>query len=498
MSAGRSCRLRGFAAVGLLSALAAGLGISPALAPALAAGVSDRAAAASSRAAAAAASPRAARSSTPTARSSARATRSAARAARSRSRRATATIAVGRLPDSVAVDERNGTVWVANSLDSTVSEISEASLTVIATVKVAASPVGVAADSRTGAIWVTCLGPFGKPSDDNVVTEISDSTRKVLATIKVGRAPFGIAADSRTGLVWVANTNSSSLSEISENRATVVATVRMSKRDAPDGLAVDQRTGTVWVASLGGRVEEVAEATRSVGAAIRVRPSAPRTSPGAIAVDSVTGTAWITSDVYNGGSLYSNSASGVSLATRAITATVRVPRSGLFADVADAIAADPATGTIWVAENGFNSVTLISEGNLSVARNLPTGNAPVAIAVDSRTSTVWVVNNLDNTVSEYSYSHPRITSPSLISLRAGARARFAVHTRGFPVCVMTATGELPPGLHARLGRGAIFLAGRPSPTARGRTYRILVSADNGIGGAAGAGGATQQLVIKVR
>ena len=467
-------RFRGYAVAGLLSAMAAGLGISPALTPALAAGTSARSLAASPRA-----------------------VRSSPRAARVRSRPTTATIAVGRLPDSVAVDERNGTVWVANSLDSTVSEISEASLTVIATVKVAASPVGITADPRTGTIWVTCLGPFGKPAADNIVTEISDSTGKVRATVKVGRAPFGIAADSRTGMVWVANTNSSTLSEISEKRAGVVATIRMSKRDAPDGLAVDQRTGTVWVASLGGRVEEVTEAARSISAPMSVGPSAPRTWPSAIAVDPATGAAWLTSDVYSGGSLYSNFVSGVDLVRRAIDATVRVPRSGLFANVADAIAADPATGTIWVAENGANSVTLISEGKLSVARNLPTGNAPVAIAVDSRTSTAWVVNNLDNTVSEYSYSRPRITVPSLISLRAGVRARFAVHARGFPVCVMTASGDLPPGLHVRLGRGAIFLTGRPSPVARGHTYRVLVSADNGIGTAAGTDAVTRQLVIRV-
>ena len=206
----------------------------------------------------------------------------------------------------------------------------------------------------------------------------------------------------------------------------------------------------------------------------------------------------MTSDVYAGGSLYANYASGIDLATRTVAAAVRVPTSGLFANIADAIAIDPATRTVWVAENGANSVTLISEGKFSVARNLPTGSAPVAIAVDSRTRSAWVVSNLDNTVTEYSYSRPRITSPSQVSLTAGARTRFVVHARGFPVCVMTARGDLPPGLHLRLGRGAIFLTGTPSSTARGRTYRLLISADNGIGTAAGTDGATSQLTIRVR
>ena len=250
MSASRACRLRRHVMAVSLSVMAACLGASLVFRPALAAVATPQA------------------PSTPQAPPAPQAARSHAHAVRpdvgtARPRRASATIAVGRLPDSVAVDQRNGTVWVANSLDGTVSEISEASLAVMATIRVAASPVGISADPRTGTIWVTCLGPFGRPAADNVVTEISDDTGKVLATVKVGRAPFGVAADPGTGMVWVANTNSATLSEISEKDADVVATVRLSRRDAPDGVAVDSRTGTVWVASLGGRVEEVTGATRS-------------------------------------------------------------------------------------------------------------------------------------------------------------------------------------------------------------------------------------------
>ncbi len=192
----------------------------------------------------------------------------------------TAAIQVGRLPDAIAIDQRNGTVWVANSLDGTVSEISEARQAVIATIRVPASPVGVAADPKTGTVWVTSLGPFGNPAADNRVTEISDSTGKVLATFNVGRAPFGIAADSRTGTIWVANTNSYTVSEISEARQNVIATIGVPKDAAPDGIAVDQKTGVVWVSSLRGRVEEISEATRHVSVPIEVRHRTSRIAPG--------------------------------------------------------------------------------------------------------------------------------------------------------------------------------------------------------------------------
>jgi YVTN family beta-propeller protein len=61
----------------------------------------------------------------------------------------------------VAVDSTSGTVWVVNSLDGTVSEISEASRAVVATIRVGVSPVDVAVDPKTASVWVTCLGPCG-------------------------------------------------------------------------------------------------------------------------------------------------------------------------------------------------------------------------------------------------------------------------------------------------------------------------------------------------
>jgi YVTN family beta-propeller protein len=408
------------------------------------------------------------------------------------------TIDVGGLPTSIAVDQQTGTVWVVNSLDNTVSEISEARRAVVATIKVGASPVDIAADPRTRTIWVTCLGPFGRPAADNTVVEISEASRRVVARIKVGRAPFGIAADPRTGTVWVANTNSYTVSEISEARRAVVATIHTGAgaSGAPDGVAVDPSHGVVWVATLGVAVDEIRAATRSVIATIKVKPGATADSLNAVTVDPNTGTPWVASDFYNG-SNYVSYASRVGPASRRVIASVPVPRSGLFVNTADGIAADPATGTVWVAENGANMVTLVSEGRDAVARNLATGEEPVAVAVDSRTETVWVVNNYDDTVTEYSYSRPTFGTGAQISFRAGRKARFQVHTRGFPIAVMRVDGALPRGLRVRVGQGTVVLAGTPARSARGRTYRITISADNGVGTASGQYVVTRDLVVRV-
>jgi YVTN family beta-propeller protein len=405
----------------------------------------------------------------------------------------TATIPVGRLPTSVAVDPVRGTVWVVNSADNTVSEISVARRTVIATIGVGVSPVDVAVDQKTATVWVTCLGPYGDPAADNTVSEISEASGKVIATIKVGRAPFGIAADSHTGTVWVANSGSDTVSEILEAHRAVVATISTSQK-APVDLAADPATGVVWVAELGGQVEEINEARRAVTATVSVSPGAEPNTVNSISVDTGTGVAWVARDYYTGGS-YSGYASSIVPGGRLRTGYL-VTKPAWYTDIPAALTVDPATRTVWVAENGANTLTLVSEGS-GVARSLGTGDSPVAVAVDSADRTVWVVNNYDGTVTEYSYAAPQFTNGSQYRLTAGTSATIHVHTRGFPISVMSVSGPLPPGLKARLGAGTVVISGTPGPAARNHTYRVTVSADNGVSGSNGAVTVTQQLVITV-
>jgi DNA-binding beta-propeller fold protein YncE len=418
------------------------------------------------------------------------------------------TIAVGGLPTSVAVDQVSGMVWVVNSLDNTLSEISAQRRVVVAVIKVGVSPVDVAVDQKTGTVWVTCLGPFGRPAVGGLVDEISEANGKVLASFKVGTAPFGIAADPRTGTVWVADSDSGAVSEISEARQAVVATIRTGPGTEPASLAVDPASGVVWVADLGGLVEEISEASRTVTGGVKVRagadalagadarPGTDSRSLNAIAADPGTGAAWVASDSYAGGSFVSY-ASAVPQGARQVSGGVLVSKPAWYTNIADGIAVDPATSTVWVAENGGNTVTLISAGVRAVARNLITGPGPVAVAVDSRNGTAWVVDNTAGTVTEYSYASPRFTTSAQVNLAPGKRALVQVHTRGFPIAVMAVHGALPPGLRVRIGAGTVVISGKPAASALGRTFRVLVSADNGVGTADGQYVFTQQLVIQV-
>jgi DNA-binding beta-propeller fold protein YncE len=408
-----------------------------------------------------------------------------------------ATISVGRLPSSVAIDQRTGLVWVVNSLDNTVSELSEAKRVVVATLKVGVSPVDVAVDPKSGTVWVSCLGPYGQSSADNTVDEISEGSGKVVARIKVGSAPFGIAIDPRTGTVWVADTNAHAVSEISEATRRVIATIRTGPGSAPDSVTVNPVSGVVWVAKLGDTVAEIAASSGKVIATIKVRPAAEHNALNSIAVDSRTGIPWVASDFYTGSS-YTSYASALDPVEHRVAASVLVPKKGWYANTADGIAVDPATRTVWVAENGANTVTLLSEGQASVARNLPTGAEPVAVAVDSRAKTVWVVNNYADSVTEYAYSYPRFAARPPLVVRAGKRISVGVHATGFPIPEVTVTGGLPAGLRVRLVSGGLYLRGDLAAATSGHTYRVTISADNGIATVKGQYAVTEQLVIRVR
>jgi hypothetical protein len=110
---------------------------------------------------------------------------------------------------------------------------------------------------------------------------------------------------------------------------------------------------------------------------------------------------------------------------------------------------------------------------------------------------VWVVDNYDGTVTEYAYDRPTFTTGARISLAAGSRVRFQVHTRGFPISVMTVSGAVPPGIRVRVGHGTVVLTGIPARSARGQTYSLAISADNGVGTPTGQYVVSQDLVVRV-
>jgi YVTN family beta-propeller protein len=106
-------------------------------------------------------------------------------------RRRTTAIALPFGPDAVAVAE--GTVWVANQLDDSVTRVDARSGRVGPTIDVGHEPVALAASK--GLVWVA-------NRLDGTVSRINAKTNQVAATVAVGDAAEDVAVGA--GAVWVA------------------------------------------------------------------------------------------------------------------------------------------------------------------------------------------------------------------------------------------------------------------------------------------------------
>jgi YVTN family beta-propeller protein len=63
------------------------------------------------------------------------------------------------------------------------------------------------------------------------------------------------------------------------------------------------------------------------------------------------------------------------------------------------VAVDPGTHTVYVTNNGGNSVSVIDASTRTVTATVPAGKNPEGVAVDPGTHTVYVTNSEDGTVS---------------------------------------------------------------------------------------------------
>src|SRR5215467_1373793 len=160
-----------------------------------------------------------------------------------------ARVQTGRWPVGAATGE--GSVWIVNRDDNTLTRIDAESNRIIATILVGKKPIGV--DVGAGSIWVTNSG-------GGSVSRIDPQTNSVTATIHVGSEPFGISVNN--GLVWVINAGgaySGSLMCIDPNSNAVTKKIKVPWSNIV--LAIDN---SVWVATLQGGVIRVDAQSGSV------------------------------------------------------------------------------------------------------------------------------------------------------------------------------------------------------------------------------------------
>jgi len=279
-----------------------------------------------------------------------------------------------------------------------------ASIGVVSTVTVGNYPEDVAYDSGKGEGFVAA---------DGGLWVISDINNTVVATIPIGKGPFGVAYDSGKGEIFTANmghvgsafNNLYSVSVISDNTNSLVATINISGTDAPSYVAYDSGKGEIFVTSVNsiqpGTVTVISDETNTIVANITVG-----IEPGGMVYDS-----W-NSEIYvvNTGS---DSVSVISDSTNSVVATIPVKSPG-------SLAYDPGTG-------GNGSIYVTTEGSVSIPASIS------VISDQTNTVTKTIVEENSTTIGEMVYDYgvgalfvtsynytEGISSPSIVAIKNGA------------------------------------------------------------------------------
>ena len=280
--------------------------------------------------------------------------------------RPVASIAVGRGPDGIAVDDA-GSVWVTNAQDDTLTRIDEKSGRIAgAPIAAGDDPDGVVA--AKGVVWIASA------KQGRVLRfETSGNAPVPGGTIDVGAQPEGIALGRQ--LVWVANIQDGTVNRIDRASPSVVG-APIGVGGKPTGVFVGS---SVWVTNnADATVTRIDPSTAQVvGAPIAVG----RQPRGVIEGE---GSVWVA----NSGD---DTVSRLDPATgQPIGKPIKVGRDPRELTV--------GLGFVWVANNDDNSVTRIDpKTGKVVGTAIPVGNQPLGIAAGS--DSVWVVNHGDDSVT---------------------------------------------------------------------------------------------------
>ena len=239
--------------------------------------------------------------------------------------------------------------------------------TVTATNGVGTGAAGAASSSLSfvgigPAATVAVPGASGGVSDGTSVWATSWTTASIrridivtnsTTTVAVGTNPAAIAWDGTS--IWVTDNGSNTVSKVNPATNAVVATVAVASQ--PRGITFDGTS--IWVASTSGTVSRIDPATNAVIATVAVTGNPSMISTGAGAV-------WV--------SRLSGIVSRIDPATNTVVANITVGSQpyGSFYDGT----------TLWVANNGTNTLSRIDPTTNTVIGTVTVGNGPFGLASD--------------------------------------------------------------------------------------------------------------------
>jgi DNA-binding beta-propeller fold protein YncE len=341
------------------------------------------------------------------------------------------TVQVGPIPVAIAIDQNSDTVYVANSgingNGDTVSVIDGATCNgtqssgcnQVQTITVGEGPNWIAVDASTHTAY-TANSTDDSVSVINTATcnaTVTSGCYQKTSTVHVGANPWALSIDQKLHSVYVSDNFDDTVSVL--NAATCNATVTSGCQavpptiqvgGAPEALLIDPTTGTLYAANdVGTTVSVVNLATcdgTTTSGCRSVAPAADVSSPflnpptkltGGVAVDGSTKTVYVAN-------LGAGTVSVVNSATCSAARRSGCTKPAATIDVdgePGGIAVDEATDTLYVANLQGRTVSVIDGATCNATdqkgcsrppATVTVGNGPYALAVDEATDTVYVTN----------------------------------------------------------------------------------------------------------
>jgi YVTN family beta-propeller protein len=294
---------------------------------------------------------------------------------------ATTSISIGNNGSTaVAVDPALHRVYIGNN-NNTVSVIDAVSRTVIGSVPLPSQPADVAVDTTTHTVYAILDPTFHSSQARWSAVAIDPTSLQVVKTYALNGGLFThiAIASAQHFLVLTSGLGSSGASLVNTISSTQSS---QGTTNQASGVAFDPTDRRIWVSNgtTAGTVSTftIADPTQTV-----VHANVG-TSPQGIAVDPTNDAAYVAN---------TSSVSVINGHTNAVSATIPVNATPT------AIAVDPSTHFVFVADGAGNQVVAIDGTTNTVTTSVPLTSSPHDIAVDPSTHSVWVVSTTGNTVT---------------------------------------------------------------------------------------------------